>query len=115
MPRPFFETLRELRAGETLEDAANELAQLVSAVNATGKPGEFVLKLKIKPPKKHGGGYLTIEDSITTKTPKLERGDTLFFTTADGGLTRSNPVQPDLPLQGVVDPSTGEIIPQARA
>jgi hypothetical protein len=44
MPRPFFETLRELRAGRTLEDLAEELAAVVQAVRNTGKSGELTLK-----------------------------------------------------------------------
>jgi hypothetical protein len=110
MARPFLETLRELRAGQTLDELADELQCLVAAVRATGKPGELTLKLKVKPPKKSTSEYLTIEDSVTTKTPRLEREDTLFFTTADNNLTRRNPRQPDLPLQGYVDTETGEVI-----
>jgi hypothetical protein len=110
MPRPFLETLRELRAGATLDELAHELTHLVAAVRATGKPGELTLKLKVKPPKKSTTKYLTIEDSVTSKTPKLDREDTLFFTTHDNSLTRQNPDQPELPLQGFVDPETGEIV-----
>jgi hypothetical protein len=110
MPRPFLETLRELRAGATLDELADDLQQLVASVRATGKPGELVLKLKIKPPKKSTSEYLTIEDSVTVKAPKLDREDTLFFTTVDNNLTRQNPRQPDLPLQGYVDPATGEVV-----
>ena len=41
MSRPFFETLRELRAGKTLEDLSESLSELVTAVTTTGRPGEF--------------------------------------------------------------------------
>lgn len=108
MARPFFETLRELRAGRTLEDLGSELALLISAIKATGKSGELTLKLKIKPPKHGSMSYLTIEDQIVTKTPKLDTGDTVFFPTADNGLSRQDPAQTDLPF-GRVNKETGEL------
>lgn len=101
MARPFFETLRELRAGRTLEDLTDELTLLVSAVRSTGKGGELRLILKIKPPKSGVISYLTIEDQIVTKTPKLDRADTVFFPTADGGLSRQDPAQGELALRPV--------------
>ena len=115
MPRPFFETLRELRSGRTLEDLGDELSVLIAAVRATGKSGELTLKLKIKPPKSGAISYLTIEDQISTKTPKLDRGDTVFFPTADNGLSRQDPSQSELPFRGTVDPETGELINQRSA
>jgi len=117
MPRPFFETLRDLRAGRTLEDLTDELAAIVTAVKATGKPGELVLRLKVKPPKTGAITYLTLEDQITTKVPKLDRGDTVFFPTADGGLSRSDPSQGELALRPVVivDRDTGEITTESRS
>lgn len=113
MPRPFFETLRELRAGRTLEDLTDELAAIVTAVKATGKSGELIFRLKVKPPKSGAISYLTLEDQITSKVPKLDRGDTVFFPTADGGLSRNDPTQGELalrPVTTVVDHETGEVI-----
>jgi hypothetical protein len=109
MSRPFLETLRELRAGRTLEDLGTELTKLIVAVKSTGKSGEITLKLKIKPPKNGAISYLTIEDQIITKEPKLDRGDTVFFPTADNGLSRQDPSQSELPFKGTVDTDTGEI------
>ena len=113
MPRPFFETLRELRSGRTLEDLGAELAAIVQAVKDTGKGGELVLKLKVKPPKNGAISYLMIEDAISSKVPKLDRGDTVFFPTGDGGLSRQDPTQGNLPFTVVagvtVDAATGEI------
>lgn len=119
MSRPFFETLRELRAGRTLEDLGTEMTKLIVAVKATGKSGELTLKLKIKPPKNGAISYLTIEDQISVKEPKLDRGDTVFFPTADNGLSRQDPTQAELKfvsvptgsgeVKSVVDTSTGEI------
>ena len=107
MPRPFFETLRELRSGRTLEDLAAEVAQIVAAVRTTGKSGELTLKLKFKPPKQGSAQYLTVEDSIAAKLPKLDHADTLFFYTKDG-LSRQDPTQEELKFVSV-DRETGEI------
>lgn len=112
MARPIFEILRELRAGRTLEDLGDEMARLVAAVKATGKSGELKLTLKLKPPKSGVSTYLLVEDQISTKMPVLDRGDTVFFPTADGGLSRQDPSQGQLDLRAVpknIDPETGEI------
>lgn len=113
MARPFFETLRELRAGTTLEELGGELAKLVAAVKATGKAGQITLTLKIKPPKKGGMAYLLIEDSISVKEPKLDKSDTVFFPIADNGLSRQDPSQSELPFgrsRTTVDGAAGEIL-----
>ena len=47
------------------------------------------------------GTTVTILDEIKTKAPEPPRPTTLFFTTADGGLVRSDPRQRDLPLREV--------------
>jgi len=114
MPRPFFETLRELRAGRTLDDLAENLADIVNAVKATGKSGKLIFTLIVKPPKKGGASYLTVEDGITSKIPVLDHGDTVFFHGKDGSLSRSDPSQQELSFKAVVptervDTATGEI------
>lgn len=119
MSRPFFETLRELRAGRTLEELQDSLAQVVTAVQTTNKPGELVLKLRVRPPRKGQHTYVSIEDDIVTKVPKSDREDTIFFPLADGSLSRQDPSQLRLGLSAVssadVDPETGEIISQRSA
>jgi hypothetical protein len=130
MARPFFDTLRELRAGRTHEELTSALAEVLSAVRAAGKPGEVILRLKLRPPKKGGLAYITIEDDVTVKVPKQDRGDTVFFPTVDGGLSRQDPSQLDLALRVVdqhagtytegaggqrVDSETGEISPARSA
>ena len=118
MPRPFFETLRELRKGQTLEDLTEALAEIVSAVQETGKAGEITLRLRVRPPRPGARSYLTIEDQVSSKIPRADRGDTVFFPLADGSLSRQDPSQLGLQLSSVpndVDPATGEIKPQRSA
>ncbi len=107
----FFQTLRDLRGGLTLEDLDAALAEVVAAVAKTGRAGEVHLKLKVRPPKKTTANYLSIEDDVVTKTPKQDRADTIFFPLSDNSLSRSDPSQISLPLRAVetVDRQTGEI------
>lgn len=111
MPRPFFEILKDLRSGRTLEDCAAEMEALVLAVRETRKSGSLTITLKVKPPKAGNASYLMIEDSISTKVPKLDHSDTVFFSTKDGGLSRQDPSQQELfrPALERIDTGTGEI------
>ena len=108
--RPFTDVLGELGAGQTLDTLTDDLAEVVGAVKATGKNGELTLKLTVKP---NGAYGVSLADKITTKIPKEDRGETLFFTDDDGGLHRRDPRQEELPLRQVHgathDPETGEV------
>lgn len=118
MAGKFFSTLRDLRAGSTLDDLDSAVAEVVAAVRATGKAGEITLKLKVRPPKKSSGNYLTVEDDVVTKIPKHDRADTIFFPLADNSLSRQDPSQIPLALSVVTgnggevvgfDPATGQV------
>ena len=61
--RPFFETLREIRRGQILDDCADELAKAVRAVDETGKPAKLTIELSIKPAAKIPGTYV-ISDKV---------------------------------------------------
>jgi hypothetical protein len=125
MPRPFLETFGQLRSGRLMDDCGDALAEIVAAVKATGKPGEMIIKIKVKAPKAGGTAYLMVEDSLSVKTPKLDHGDTVFFHTKDGGLSRQDQTQQELfaprpvptgeaataSATRVVDVTTGEIRP----
>ncbi len=110
MTRPFSDILGELGAGQTVDILTTDLAEVVTAVKETGKKGTIRLDLEIVPNGAHG---VRITDKITTKAPREDRGETLFFTDADGGLHRRDPRQQDLPLRQVGgtdhDPETGEV------
>ena len=110
MARPFLETFGQMRSGRLMEDCATGLQEIVNAVRITGKSGEMTIKIKVKPPKAGGAAYLMVEDSLSVKVPKLDHGDTVFFHTKDGGLSRQDPSQQELfGVRAVVDESTGEI------
>lgn len=113
MARDFILTLREMRAGQTLEELTNSLAEVVRAVQTTSKPGELRLVIKVRPPRKGSMSHVTVEDDVVVKIPKRDRGDSVFFPTADGSLTKQDPNQIPLGLRPVpgpeVDHETGEV------
>jgi len=99
-PDLFAFTLAQIRNGAAGIDASEKLNECVNAARETGKVSELVIKLKIKPDGRDTGQYF-LEESITNKLPKPERGKTLFFGTPDGNLTRENPRQQALELRSV--------------
>lgn len=107
----FLKMLRELRGGLTVEDLDAALADVVASTTRTGRAGELILKLKVRPPKKSTATYLSVEDEVVTKVPKQDRADTIFFPLSDNSLSRNDPSQISLPLRVVerVDQETGEI------
>lgn len=96
--RPFSDTLRDLRYGETLDELSEALNALVAQCMASGKPGELRLTLKLKP---STSGAMEITDVVTLTPPKPTRGSSLFFATPENNLTRNNPRQTDLDLRTV--------------
>lgn len=87
MPRPFTDVLRDLAGGETFEQCTDRLAQVVEAVDVTGSPGEFSIKLKIK---KNGDNGFEVTDEIKTKLPEPTRGRSFFFRGQDYSLVRED-------------------------
>ena len=105
MPRPFINTLAEVRAGGAIDDLDADLAALVAAVRHTGKSGELTLKITVKPASKGDIVTLMVTDDIKTKLPRLDKGATVFFADDTGGLTRRDPRQGEIVLRAVDDPT----------
>lgn len=105
MPRPFINTLAEVRAGGAVDDLDASLADVVQAVRNTGKTGELTLKLTIKPASKGDIFTLFVDADIKTKLPRLDNGSTVFFADKDNSLTRRDPRQGEIPLRAVDDPA----------
>ncbi len=68
------------------------MQEVVNGIVASNKPGELVIKLKIKP-----SGWdkdtrrvvqVDIEPTISTKCPKNDQGKSIFFLTDENKLTR---------------------------
>ena len=104
--RPIFETLRHLRGGVCLDEAADALAELVKAVDQTGKPGKLTIELSLK--KATRGGALVAMDKITVKKPTEQPMETLFFASPEGSLLTENPAQGKLELREIAAPAADQ-------
>lgn len=98
--RPFFDTARDIRRGQFLEDVADELQRVVAAVTDSNKPAKLVIELTVKPASKGAGVYM-VSDKIRAKLPELPAGETIFFGTPDNNLVANDPRQKDLDLKEV--------------
>ncbi len=94
----FERTLRELRSGLAVSELSEELGKVIEAVRLTGKAGELVLRVKVKPASKGDVNTVLVEDRIDAKLPKPESAQTIFYTTEANGLQRSDPRQTEMKL-----------------
>lgn len=81
------------RDGDLLYDLAKELTKVISAVRETAISGSVTLKLTIAPSTRGDATKVLVRDSVESKEPRPERSPSLFYTTAQGGLSRENPRQ----------------------
>ena len=92
-PRPFGEWLTEQRNGACAVELATTLKECVDAVLTYGKAGTVTLTLKIKPISRGAADGVTVVDSVTSKIPEAENGESFFFVNRDGDLVRATPAQ----------------------
>lgn len=94
------------------EEATDALNDLVHASTETGKAGEVVIRIKMKP---IGGkaGQMELETDVKSKLPQAPRGKTILFATPDNNLSRQDPRQAT--LDGVRDVSAESIAQQSGA
>ena len=105
--RPIVDAFRHLRGGLMLDEAGEGLAEVVRAVEETGRGGKLIIELSIKPAGKTGA--LSITDKITAKVPQGERLDTLMYATPEGNLVTEHPKQNKLDLKSVEIPSAAAL------
>jgi hypothetical protein len=89
--------LRDIRKGRPVEEATMALADVVRAVDETGKEGSVTITLKVKPAK-HGGPEKTLVAEVKAKKPIAEIAPAVFFSDDDGDLHRVDPRQEEMPL-----------------
>jgi hypothetical protein len=97
--RLFADLLRDMRGGQSHDELSEALNALVRACVETGRGGELVYSISIRPTKSSEAVELT--DKIGVKEPRNERGSSLFFVSATFDLTRNNPRQERLDLREV--------------
>jgi hypothetical protein len=111
--RPFADFLREQGKGHSHEELSEGLRDLVGRVKDTGKKGSITYVVTVEPTK--GTDALTVSDEIKLRFPEHDRDASLFFSDANGNLTRSDPNQltfeslREVPPPPGVDATTGEI------
>lgn len=86
------DVLRDIRRGRPVEEATMALADVVKAVDETGKEGSVTIVLKVKPAK-HGGPEKTLVAEVKAKKPIAEIAPAIFFSDEDGDLHRVDPRQ----------------------
>jgi hypothetical protein len=97
--KPFGQFLLEQRNGGLHGELSDRLREVVEAVAEHGKVGALVLTVTVKPT--GASGQYIVSDAISAKVPEADRGASLFFADDHGNLSRTDPRQPELPLQDI--------------
>ena len=91
------DVLRDIRRGRPVEEATSALADVVRAVDETGRAGSVTITLTVKPAR-HGGPEKTLIADVKAKKPIAEIAPAVFFSDVDGDLHRVDPRQEEMPL-----------------
>lgn len=97
----FTNTINALNYTQTRLELDQEMQDLISAVKHCNRKGTITLTLSVTP--ENSGAQVTIVADIKTKSPKMPREKTLFFTLDNNGLSRIDPRQREVPLAVVED------------
>ena len=97
MIRPITDTLRHIGGGVFIDTASDKMAELVSAVDASGKAGRLVLEVKVK--KATRGGAMHITGNAKLTLPASEPMEAMLFSTPEGNLVVDDPRQSKLDLK----------------
>ena len=107
-PRPFFDTARDIRRGQFLDECADKMQEVIAHVAEYGKPAKLLIEITVQPASRTGGA-MKVSDKIIAKTPNMPNGETILFVTPDNNLVPNDPRQKSLDLKSVVDTQTGEL------
>lgn len=95
--RPITDALRHIGGGVYIDTASDKLAELVAAVDATGKAGKLTLEVKVK--KATRGGAMHITGTCKLTKPAEEPMEAMLFATPEGNLVADDPHQQKLDLK----------------
>lgn len=93
--RPITDVLRDIRRGRAVDQATRMLAEVVRAVDETGKAGSVTITLTVKP-EKGGGSQKTLLAAVKAKKPEADIPEAMFFSDGSGDLHRTDPQQSEL-------------------
>jgi hypothetical protein len=89
------DVLREIRNGRAVAEATRQLADVVRAVDETGKAGEVNIKVKVKP-EKGGGSAKDVSIEVKSKVPCVDLPSSVFYSDPGGDLHRIDPEQREM-------------------
>ena len=105
--RPITDTLRHIGGGVFIDIASDKLAELVAAVDASGKSGRIDLSISVK--KATRGGAMILTGKVKVTKPADEPMEAMLFATPEGNLVADDPHQQKLDLKSV--PAASEATP----
>lgn len=97
-PRPFGAFVSELADGDLERRITSELAEIVRAVEDTGKPGKLQINILIGT----DGKFIRVAADTKVTIPKPPCAGTQFFKDDRGGLHVENPAQVEMWPSGAV-------------
>lgn len=97
--RPITDTLRHIGGGVFIDTASDKLAELVAAVDTSGKSGKIDLSITVK--KATRGGAMHITGKVKLTKPAEEPMEVMMFATPEGNLVAEDPHQQKLDLKSV--------------
>ncbi|MDP2026424.1 hypothetical protein [Sulfuriferula sp.] len=109
--RPITDTLRHIGGGVFIDTASDKLAELVSAVDTSGKSGKIELSITVK--KATRGGAMHLTGKIKLTKPSEDAMEALLFATPDGNLLADDPSQQKLELKSVEAPDASRTLKTA--
>ncbi|MFT0547891.1 hypothetical protein ACMHYO_16370 [Allopusillimonas ginsengisoli] len=107
--KPITDTLRHVRGGLLINETSELLAEIVKAVEVTGKAGKLTIELQIK--KLSRSGALEIIDKVTSKIPSEAALTTMMYPTPEGNLITEDPRQQKLDLKTVRVVGASDVTP----
>lgn len=90
----FLRTLGELRNGSAVDGLNEKFSRLVAEVSQKRRPGELLLKVKVKPNK--DGETVAIVAVTKLSLPEVESLDSTFYVSDEGKLSRNDPRQKEM-------------------
>ena len=97
MIRPITDTLRHIGGGVFIDTASDKLAELVAAVDQSGKSGKITLDITVK--KATRGGAMLLSGKVRMTKPADEPLEAMLFATPEGNLVTEDPNQKTLDLK----------------
>ena len=105
--RPITDTLRFIGGGTFIDKASDALADLVNAVESSGKKGTLTLTITVA---KATRNSVKVGGQIKLATPKEDPLDALLFPTPEGNLLAEDPSQTRLDLRVASTPGVNTLL-----